>query len=181
MPQWICRLLSDKNITSKVLNHFFGTVFFFSASDSWLLYFCWLSSKLYEVIMLFLACPHRPDNGLQTQGTLRSVSRGGSIWLRYAAVQHKTYGVRHMWVHFVCAIYTVSELNGYNNYTYLLWSCIAEDLVSLQHDSISCSVSAVSEKINYAITALNWSTVLLEKSRVTLGFKGKVTNYPLFV
>lgn len=90
----------------------------------------------------------------------------------------KTYTACHMWVHFVCSVYTASELNGYNNYKHLLWSCITEDLVWLQHDSISCSVCAVSEKINYVITALNWSTVRLQNSTATLDFKGNVSNYP---
>lgn len=42
-------------------------------------------------------------------------------------------------------------------------------------------MSAVSEKINYAITVLNCSTVLLKNCRATLSFKGNVTNYPAFV
>lgn len=99
---------------------------------------------------------------------------GFSAWQSWT----KTYTACHMWVHFVCSVYTASELNGYNNYKHLLWSCITEDLVWLQHDSISCSVCAVSEKINYVITALNWSTVRLQNSTATLDFKGNVSNYP---
>lgn len=42
-------------------------------------------------------------------------------------------------------------------------------------------MSAVPEKINYAITALNCGAAPLENSTASLGFKGNVTNYLLFV